>query len=102
MDSAFSLEPEEFASLVLETGRAWKSLGHIQYGATEQEKRSLSFRRSLYVTKDIEAGCMLSTDNLRTIRPGFGLPPKFYDLLLGRRVNRAVKAGTPVSWELFI
>jgi pseudaminic acid synthase len=102
VDSAFSLEPEEFASLVLETGHAWKSLGHVQYGATEQEKRSLSFRRSLYVTKDIEAGCMLSTDNLRTIRPGFGLPPKFYDLLLGRRVNRAVKAGTPVSWELFI
>jgi len=102
VDSGFSLEPEEFASLVLETERAWKSLGHVQYGATEQEKRSLSFRRSLYVTKDIEAGCILSTENLRAIRPGFGLAPKFYDLLLGRRVNRAVKAGTPVSWELFI
>jgi pseudaminic acid synthase len=100
VDSAFSLEPDEFSLLVVETERAWKSLGRICYSATEEEKKSLTFRRSLYITKDLDAGGELNSGNVRAIRPGFGLAPKFYDVLLGRRLNQAVKAGTPVSWEL--
>jgi pseudaminic acid synthase len=102
VDSSFSLEPEEFASLVVETERAWKSLGQIRYGGTEDEKKSLIFRRSLYITKDLEIGQELNVENLRAIRPGYGMPPKFLDVLLGRRINRDVKAGTPVSWEILM
>ena len=101
VDSTFSMERDEFASLVTETERAWRSLGRVHYGATEHEKKSLSFRRSLYITRDLNAGCELNEENLRAIRPGFGLPPKFYSLLLGRHLSRDVKAGTPTSWELF-
>ncbi len=101
VDSVFSLEPEEFSALVVETERAWKSLGGVRYGATVQEEKSLVLRRSLYITKDLETDSRLSPENMRAIRPGLGLAPKFYDLLLGRSLNRAVKAGTPISWDLF-
>jgi pseudaminic acid synthase len=100
VDSGFSLEPDELRSLVVETERAWQSLGKVNYGRTEKEKKSLQFRRSLYVIKDVKAGESLSEENLRAIRPGLGLPPKFYDQLLGRRVTRDVRQGTPASWEL--
>lgn len=100
VDSAFSLEPEEMRSLVTETERAWLSLGHPTFGATSAEKKSLTFRRSLYVTVDMQAGEILTEKNLRCIRPGLGLPPKYYDLLLGRRVGRDVKKGTPMGWDL--
>ena len=100
VDSAFSLEPEEMKSLVVETERAWQSLGQVQYGTSESEKKSLQFRRSLYVAKDMKAGETFTTENLREIRPGFGLPPKFYDVFLGKRISQDVKKGTPLSWEL--
>jgi pseudaminic acid synthase len=100
VDSAFSLEPAELRSLVLETERAWQALGKVCYGQTEKEKRSLQFRRSLYVVEDIRAGGVLTSNNLRAIRPGLGLPPKYYDRLLGKHVIHDVKKGTPVSWEL--
>lgn len=100
VDAAFSLEPGELRSLVDESERAWQALGSIHYGATENEKKSLQFRRSLYITEDVHAGEALSVSNLRAIRPGLGLPPKFYDLLLGKKVSRDVKRGTPVSWDL--
>ena len=100
VDAAFSLEPEEMRALVVETGRAWQALGKISYGATEKEKESLKFRRSLYVVRDMKAGEGFASENLRAIRPGFGLPPKYYDILLGKRVNRDVKKGTPVSWDI--
>jgi pseudaminic acid synthase len=100
VDSSFSLEPHELRSLVVESERAWQSLGAIQYGTGEVEAKSLVFRRSVYVAKDIVAGEVLTTQNLRCVRPGLGLPPKYFDLLLGRRVNRDVKMGTPVSWDL--
>jgi len=100
VDSTFSMEPEELAALVVETERAWQSLGQVTYGPTEAEKKSLQFRRSVYIAEDIAAGTVLTEHNLRCVRPGMGLPPKYYDLLLGRKVNRDVKKGTPMSWDL--
>ena len=100
VDSAFSMEPAEMASLVVETERAWKSLGHVAYGPTPAELKSLKFRRTLYVTEDVQAGERLTNRNVRAIRPGGGLPPKFIDVFLGRVVATAVKRGTPVSWDL--
>jgi pseudaminic acid synthase len=100
VDSAFSLEPDELQTLVVETERARLALGKVCYGQTEKEKRSLQFRRSLYVVRDMNAGDRFTPDNLRAIRPGLGLPPKYYDRLLGKHVIHDVKKGTPVSWEL--
>ncbi|WLR50562.1 pseudaminic acid synthase [Bacillus tianshenii] len=102
VDAAFSLEPHEMKMLVEETERAWQSIGTVQYGPTEAEKPSMEHRRSLYIAEDLIAGDVLTKDNLRAIRPGHGLPPKYYDMLLGKSVKKAVKKGTPVSWELFL
>jgi N-acetylneuraminate synthase len=100
VDAAFSIQPEELAALVIESKRAWQALGKIHYGTTELEKPSLQYRRSLYVAKDMQVGEIFTTDNLRAIRPGLGLPTKYYEVLLGKAVGRAVKKGTPVSWDL--
>ena len=100
VDSVFSLEPEELRSLVLETERAWRSLGSVSYGPTEKEKESLRYRRSLYISVDLEAGATLEPENVRIVRPGYGLPPKFYDLILGKKIQRAAQKGTPVAWDL--
>lgn len=99
VDSAFSMEPDEFRILVQETKSAWQAIGGVVYGPLNEEKSSLIFRRSLYVSKDLEKGEMLSKDNLRVVRPGFGLAPKYYEILLGKRVNRAMKKGTPINWD---
>ena len=88
------------AQLVVETERAWQALGRVSYGPTTAEKKSLVYRRSLYVTQDLEVGERLTRDNLRAIRPGLGLSPKYLETLLGKRVNQAVRKGTPVSWDL--
>ena len=87
-------------SLVVETERAWQSLGKVTYGATESEKGSLELRRSIYIAKDIKKGDVLNENNLRIVRPGLGLPPKYYDIILGRKVNRNVKKGIAVKWDL--
>lgn len=100
VDAAFSLEPKELESLVIESERAWQSVGRIQYGPTKEEKASLRYRRSLYVAKDMKAGDVFTKENLRIIRPGYGLEPKYYDLLLGKQVKKDVKIGTKVSWDL--
>ena len=100
VDSTFSLEPEEMRSLVVETERAWQSLGHVQYGPTEKERASLKFRRSLYVAETMKKGELFTRQNLRAVRPGFGLPPKYYEMLLGKEVSKDVTRGTPVTWEL--
>lgn len=101
VDSAFSMEPEEFAQLVKETERAWQSLGRISYGPMGDEVKSLQYRRSLYIVKDLRAGEVISADHLRAIRPGFGLPTKYYELVLGKTVKRDVKRGTALNWDLF-
>lgn len=100
VDSNFSIEPAEMISLVIETERAWQALGRVSYGPTDSEKDSLVFRRSLYITEDMKAGDVLTEDNLRAIRPGYGLPPKYLETLLGKRVNCGVHRGTPMQWEL--
>jgi sialic acid synthase SpsE len=100
VDSAFSLEPEEFRQLRVETERAWQGLGRVTYGGTADEAKSRAFRRTLYIAKDMKAGEALTPTTLRIVRPGLGLPPKYYDTMLGKRINRDAPAGTPVSWDL--
>ncbi|MFD9899664.1 pseudaminic acid synthase [Mesorhizobium sp. UC22_110] len=100
VDSSFSLEPEEFLQLRVETERAWQSLGGVRYGTQPAEEKSTAFRRSLYISRDVRAGDVLSAENVRIIRPGFGLPPKFYDVVIGKRAARDAPVGTPISWEL--
>ena len=100
VDSSFSLEPEEFRALVVETERARHSLGKISYTIGEKEKKSQAFRRSIYIAEDIKKGDVLTTKNLRCVRPGMGLAPKYYDIFLGRCVNQDVKKGAPMKWEL--
>lgn len=100
VDSTFSLEPAEFQALRDETERAWQALGQVTYGGTKAEEGSRQFRRSLYVAEDMAEGEVFTEANLRSVRPGFGLPPKHFDVLIGKRVNRALAKGTPVSWDL--
>ncbi|ROL88350.1 pseudaminic acid synthase [Pseudomonas protegens] len=100
VDASFSLEPGELGSLVVETERAWQAMGQVRYGATQAESKSLMYRRSLYVTRDMKAGELFSADNVRAIRPGLGLAPKHYDALLGRRARQALKRGTALDWAL--
>lgn len=99
VDSSFSLEPAELRALVVETERAWQSLGRVMVGPTQAENASRGFRRSIYVAKDVKTGDLLTEANLRCVRPGMGLPPKYFDMLLGRRVNQDIKRGTPMKWE---
>jgi pseudaminic acid synthase len=100
VDSAFSMEPGEMAQLVTETERAWRALGRVSYGPTQAEKKSLQYRRSLYVVKDLMAGEELTRENLRAIRPGLGLPTKHLEHVLGRTVKHDVRRGTPLEWGL--
>jgi|TARA_R100000049_G_C1955462_1_gene109150 N-acetylneuraminate synthase len=100
VDSAFSLEPAEFMQLREETERGWQALGKVTYGGTDAERGSRVFRRSLYVAQDMKEGETFTEANLRSVRPGFGLSPRHYDILLGKRVNRSLVKGTPVSWSL--
>lgn len=102
VDSAFSLEPDELESLVSETNNAWKALGDVKYGPTDAEIPSLKFRRSLYISKDVNVGDILSEDNVKCIRPSFGLDPKYYTLVLGKQVNQSLKRGTPLRWEYLL
>lgn len=100
VDSTFSLEPAEFTALTTEVRRAWQALGEISYGPTDAERASLVFRRSVYIAEDMQVGETFTCSNLRIVRPGHGLHPRYYEQLLGRRVARSVKKGTPVDWTL--
>ena len=95
VDSAFSLEPEELAALVTETERAWQGLGGVQLDTQKAEEKSRQFKRSIYVVRDIAAGDPLTRENLRVIRPGDGLAPKFYEEVLGQVANHNWKRGEP-------
>ena len=100
VDSTFSMEPAEMAQLVVETERAWQALGQVSYGPTEAEKKSIQFRRSLYVVQDIKAGDVLTRENVRAIRPGLGLPTKYLEQVLGKTVKQNMKRGTALSWGM--
>ncbi|MCS6796631.1 MAG: pseudaminic acid synthase [Raineya sp.] len=99
VDSAFSLEPQEFKMLVEECNRAFLGLGQVHYGILEEEKKSLTYKRSIYVVQDIKAGEKLTPENIRIIRPGLGLQPKYYEVLLGKTVKKDLKRGTALKWE---
>lgn len=100
VDAAFSMEPEEMRLLVIETERAWQALGKITYILSEEEKKSLQFRRSIYISSNMKKGEAFSEKNIERVRPGFGLPAKYYNMLLGKKINRDLKKGTPVSWDV--
>jgi pseudaminic acid synthase len=102
VDSTFSMEPAEMVQLVTEAERAWQALGKISYGATEAEKKSLVFRRSLYVVNALKAGDVLTKENVRSIRPGLGLPTKYMGMVLGMTVKRDMVRGTALEWDCFL
>lgn len=99
VDSAFSMEPAEMKALVEETKRAWQAIGKITYGPTEKEKASLKFRRSIYVAKDIKVGETFTEENIRIVRPGYGLEPKYYPTLLNKVAKKDYTMGTPIKFE---
>ena len=100
VDSAFSMEPEEMAQLVRECETVAQALGSISYEVQAQERKSLQFRRSLYIVEDMKKGDVITEKNMRSIRPGLGLSPKYYDIVLGKRMNRDVKSGTGLAWDM--
>lgn len=100
VDSAFSMEPEEMKLLVKEAEIATKAIGQVSYKINEKEKASLRFRRTLYIVQDIKSGEVLTKENMRAIRPGLGLSPKYYYMLLGKKVKCDLKKGTALSWEI--
>tara|TARA_B100001964_G_scaffold231645_1_gene286513 strand:- start:3003 stop:4046 length:1044 start_codon:yes stop_codon:yes gene_type:complete len=100
VDSSFSIEPNDMKILIKESVRTWQSLGNISYGPTDPEKGGLKLRRSIYIVKNIESGQKLTKENLRIIRPGKGLAPKYYEELLGRKVNKNLEQGTALTWNM--
>jgi N-acetylneuraminate synthase len=100
VDSTFSLEPAELALLRTETERAWQALGGVVFGGTAAEKKSLAFRRSLYVVKDMQPGEAFTADNVRAIRPGMGMAPRYMETVLGMRAVKTIARGTPLDWAL--
>jgi pseudaminic acid synthase len=102
VDSAFSLEPEELATLVSETERAWQGLGEVRYGPTEAEKKSLVFRRSIYAAADISKDDVFTESNIRIVRPGNGAPPSLYKTLIGIKARTSFKKGTPLSFDTIL
>lgn len=100
VDSTFSMEPEEMAQLVAETERAWQAIGNIHYGPTAAEINSLKYRRSLYIVEDLKAGDELTENNVKAIRPGLGVAPKFRNQVIGRHLKKDAAKGTPLTIEL--
>jgi N-acetylneuraminate synthase len=99
-DDSFSLEPSELKALCQDTKTAWQALGKVNYERTEAEKGNVKFRRSLYVVKDIKTGEELTPDNVRSIRPGFGLAPKHYETVLGKKAKLDIERGTALSFDV--
>lgn len=100
VDAAFSLEPSELKSLVIESRSAALAGGSILYGGDSSEQDSKKYRRSIYISKDIKAGELLSADNIKIVRPGLGLAPKHYDSVIGQKIAHSASKGTALSWEL--
>ncbi len=99
-DSAFSLEPHEFKAMVEAVRIAEKAIGNVNYAVTDKEAASRVFRRSLFVVKDVKADEIFTTDNVRSIRPGHGLPTRFLSLVLGKRAKQDIEAGSPLHWDM--
>jgi len=101
VDAPFSLEPNEMQLLVDECKKAYKALGRINYGPTNNEKDSLVFRRSIFAVSDIKKGEIFSERNIRCIRPGQGLPPKYFKIIVGKKASQDIERGTPINWNYF-
>lgn len=101
-DAAFSLEPEEFKAMVNNAREAERALGKVSYKLGEKIKRSREFARSLFVVKDIRAGEIFTEENTKSIRPGYGLPPKYFKKVLGKKAKKNIKRGTPLKWNLIL
>lgn len=99
-DSAFSLEPEELKAMVKAIRETEKALGEVSYALTDKMKRSREFSRSLFVVKDIKRGELFTEENIRSIRPGFGMEPKYLYDIIGRKANKNIIKGTPMNWRL--
>lgn len=101
-DAEFSFEPAELKTLIQSIQEVEKAIGHVQYGSGQREKENIIFRRSLFVVKDIKAGEEFSQENIRSIRPGHGLSPKYLPEVLGKKAAKDIERGTPLSWNLII
>jgi N-acetylneuraminate synthase len=101
VDSAFSLEPDEFKQMVRSCANAAQAIGQASYGPTPAEEKSLVFRRSIYISQDVNQNDILSEKNVRVIRPGLGLKPKFYSQILGKKFKRGYPLGTPLREDMF-
>ncbi len=99
-DASFSMEPQEFKQMASDVRQAEKAIGTVRYGASEQEIGNIAFRKSLFVVQDMKAGDILTPENLRSIRPGYGIKPKYYQSVLGKPVNQDIPKGTPLSMEV--
>jgi N-acetylneuraminate synthase len=99
-DSSFSLEPSELKTLCEETKIAWESIGEVNYKRKGQEEANAVFRRSIYFSKDMKAGELISNKNIRRIRPGFGLEPKYFNEIMGKKVTADIECGDPVAWNV--
>jgi sialic acid synthase SpsE len=102
VDSAFSIEPHELKALVIESERAYQALGKVRYGVQKAEEKSLVFKRSIFAIKDIKEGEKFTEENIRIIRPGYGLKPMHFDLVMGKTAKRTIKAQTPLTWEVIL
>ncbi len=100
-DNQFSLEPDEFKAMVEAVRTAEKAAGEVNYAVTRREAASRVFRRSLFVVKDVRAGELFTEDNVRSIRPGYGLHPRHYESILGKAAKKSIKAGMPLKETLF-
>jgi len=100
-DDSFSLEPQELKALCRDSKTAWAALGKVDYGRKSSEHGNVKFRRSLYFVKSLKTGDKVTEDAVRSVRPGFGLAPRFFDQIVGRRINKDVDFATPTSWDLF-
>lgn len=99
-DASFSMNPEEFAQMTADIRQAEKAIGSVKYGASEQEKENVIFRRSIFCTKDIKAGEEITVDNVKVIRPGYGLAPKYYKEVLGQTALQNIERGTPLKFDM--
>ena len=99
-DDSFSLQADELAALCRDSYTAWQALGRVDYGRKSSEQGNAQFRRSLYFVQDMQAGEVVTAQHIRSVRPGFGVPPKFYDAIIGKRVTTDIAANTAVSWDV--
>ena len=100
-DSSFSMEPDEFRQMVNDIRQAETAIGKVHYGITSQEESNVVFKRSIFCVKDIKAGETFTEDNIRVIRPGYGLEPKYYERMLGMKATGDIERGTPISLGMF-